>query len=326
MKRFVKPLVVLAVLGALGYWTYHSAWFAAWTQGPDHSLDLAGSLEARTVEVGSLVGGRIAQVHVEEGDRVVAGQPLVTFEADLKDLEIAQQRAVIAQAEAQLAAITRGPREELKKRLEIDWQAAETDRKRLESLWNAGVIGRREYDATVVREATARQSLREANVGSRREDIAAARAVVERERERLGFLERQRHELIVIAPCAGVVETLDLRPGDLASPNQPIAALLEDGQLWVRVYVPEPRLAEVSVGRVVQVSVDGFPGRFFAGRVVEIRDRGEYTPRNLQTLDQRTDLVFGVKVRIDPNPDLKAGMSVLVELDEPSVSKKVGAR
>jgi HlyD family secretion protein len=318
-KRIVPVVLLLAAAGA-------AAWYWYRVRGEeDGRLRLAGTIEARTVEVGSLVGGRVAAVHVEEGAAVAAGQPLVTFEPDLLDLDLAQQRALVEQTRANLARVESGPRSEEVARARIEWQAAEIDRKRLQSLWEAGVISRQQYDGAVVRERTARETLREAERGSRQEDVAAARAALVREEERLAYLARQRQEMVVAAPAAGVVETLDLRPGDLVAANQPVASILESGQLWVRVYVPEPALGRVRVGQAAAVEVDSFPGRAFPGRVVEIRDQAEYTPRNVQTLDQRSDQFFGVKVRVEPAPELKAGMSALVRLaEDPAVAPVAG--
>jgi len=84
----------------------------------------------------------------------------------------------------------------------------------------------------------------------------------------------------------------------------------------VRVYVPEPQLGRVRVGQRAALTVDTFPKREFPGKVVEIRTQSEYTPRNVQTLDQRMDQVFGVKVAIDPVPELKPGMAAMVRLLE----------
>jgi multidrug resistance efflux pump len=169
-----------------------------------------------------------------------------------------------------------------------------------------------------VREAVARKLHEEAARGSRGEEIAAARAAVERERSQLAYLERQRAELDVRAPVAGRIEAFDLRPGDLVAPNQPVATLLEPGELWVRVYVPEPSLGRVRPGAPVTVRVDTWPDRRFAGRVAEIRHEAEYLPRNVQTLDQRSDQVFAVRVEVAPAAELRPGMAAFVELDPPA--------
>jgi multidrug resistance efflux pump len=309
-KILIRVLLLLAVAGGAAWWFF-------FRPKPDARLVLSGSIEANTVGVGSLLGGRVASVDVKEGDVVRAGQPLVTFEADLRDLEIAQQRAVVAQAAAELARVKRGPRPEDRRQAEINWLSAETDRKRFAALVKAGAISQREYDVTQVKAANAHEVFLAAARGGRPEEVAAADATLAQARERLAFLNRQHEELEVAAPAGGVVEVLNLRPGDLVAANQPVATLLEADQIWVRVYVPETQLGRVRIGQAAAVHVDTFPHRAFPGHVVEVRTQAEYTPRNIQTLDQRSDQVFGVKVAIDPTPELKPGMAAIVNLAEP---------
>jgi HlyD family secretion protein len=223
----------------------------------------------------------------------------------------------VTQAQAELERTRRGPRPEDQRQAEINWQSAETDRKRYEALLRAGAISQRDYDATQVKAADAHETYLAAQRGGRPEDVAAAEGALGQARERLAFLMRQHQELVVSAPASGVVEVLNLRPGDLVGANQPVATLLEPDQIWVRVYVPEIQLGGVRIGEAAAVHVDTFPRRAFAGRVVEIRTQAEYTPRNIQTLDQRSDQVFGVKVAIDPAPELKPGMAAIVDLAPP---------
>lgn len=298
----------------------------------DGDLVLAGALEARTVEVGSLVGGRVARVAVEEGAEVAAGDLLVELETDLVDRELdgARGRAAAAEARAaaaaaRLAEAEAGPRVEAVERARIAWEATKTDLRRMQALHADGVVDRARLDAALVAEASARQTLEEAERGTRREAIDAARATFATERATLeaaradvAYLERRRQELRIVAPAAGRVEAFDLRPGDLVAANQPVAALLEAGELWVRVYVPEPSLGRVAVGQPVAVAVDSFPGRRFGGRIVEIRHQAEYLPRNVQTLDQRSDQVFAVKVALDAAGELRPGMAAFVTVAAPA--------
>jgi HlyD family secretion protein len=111
-----------------------------------------------------------------------------------------------------------------------------------------------------------------------------------------------------------VVQTFDLRPGDLVAARQPVAVLLETGPLTVRVYVPEPRLGLVRVGQAVELRVDTYPKRVFAGRVIAVSSKAEYMPRNVQTMEQRNDQVFSVKIETDSAPELKPGMAVTATL------------
>jgi multidrug resistance efflux pump len=310
MKRKTL-LILLAVLLAAG----GAAWWLL-RQKNEKPLVLSGSIEARDVEVGSLLGGRIAKVLVEEGARVSAGQPIVQFETDLPDLQIQQERARVEQARANLVKALRGPRVEEIARARAQAENAERERLRLKALLDEGVVAKEAYDTAATAARTARETFLELQRGNRSEDIAMARASLEAEEKQLGYIERQRAESLVRAPAAGVIEAMDIRPGDLVAANQPVARMLEPSQLWVRVFVPEPQLGRVRVGQAAALTVDTFGKREFPGKVVEIRTQSEYTPRNVQTLDQRMDQVFGVKVAVGPTPDLKPGMAAVVRLLE----------
>jgi multidrug resistance efflux pump len=314
MKRLVVVLL-LAAFAVAGF-----LWFRSSRE--ERGLVLAGTIEARTVDVGPLVGGRVARVLVDEGAEVAAGALLVELDDPMLEPQLAGQRAAVASARAALALTEAGQRSEARDRARIAWEAAKTDLGRIEALYKDGVVGRQEYDGAVVREATAQRTWDEASRGSRREEIAAAKAELERQEALLARLERQADELRVVAPVAGRIESFDLRPGDLVAPNQPVATLLEASELWVRVYVPETALGHVAVGQKVAVAVDSFPGKSFPGRVVEIRHRAEYLPRNVQTLDQRADQVFGVKVAFDTGSELRPGMAATVRLAPPEPPAK----
>jgi multidrug resistance efflux pump len=300
-------VVAVAVLGG---------WLALRWSRREKPLVLAGTIEARDAEVGSLVGGRVAAVLVSEGAAVKAGDPIVRFETDLGQLEIQRQKAVVEQARANVAKVRAGPRSEEIARAKVEADSAERERRRFESLLAEGMVPRQQYDDAVTKQKTALETYRELARGSRPEDIRAAEAALESEEQRLAFLIRQSQEAVVKAPADGVIEALDLRPGDLVAANAPVARILEPSQLWVRVFVPEPLLGRVRLGQAVGIRVDTFPRREFPGHVVEIRQQGEYTPRNVQTLKQRMDQVFGVKVAVDPTPELKPGMAATVRLIE----------
>jgi multidrug resistance efflux pump len=151
--------------------------------------------------------------------------------------------------------------------------------------------------------------------GARKEDIDAARAQLDRARAALQQIEVQLGELEVTAPADAFVEILQVRPGELINPNSPIATLVEVDRLWVRVYVPEPEKGNVQLGKEVSVTVDSFPRERFHGRIEEISSRGEFTPRNVQTRDERAHQVFGLRVRLDNSARrLSAGMAADVTI------------
>ena len=151
--------------------------------------------------------------------------------------------------------------------------------------------------------------------GARKEDIDTAKAQLERARATLSQIQIQLEELEVKAPADATVEVLQVRPGELINPNSPVATLVEIDRLWVRVYVPEPEKGNVQLGKEVSVEVDTFRGESFHGRIEEIASRGEFTPRNVQTRDERAHQVFGLRVRLDNSArKLSAGMAADVTI------------
>ena len=303
-----RVLIILAVVVAVAA----TLIFMAAERRP-RELMFSGTLEARTVNVGSLVGGRVTRVLIDEGSHVVAGQLLVTLETETIDRQINEQRAAITAAQAQLAKAIAGPRPE-----EIGKAAAvasndEVDRRRMERLYHAGIVAKEQLDDATTKAKTSADDLRILQKGTRREDIDAARAEVEQQQRRLDTLLKQRAETDVKSPVTGVVQSIGLRPGDLVAPNESVAEILEPSQLWVRVYVPETELGLVKVNMPVHVRVDTFPRIWFAGHVGTVSSQGEYTPRNVQTRAQRAEQVYGVKVLVDPDSRLKAGMAADVD-------------
>lgn len=275
---------------------------------------LAGTLEARTVNVGSLVGGRVVRTFIDEGMQVSAGQVVVQLETETIDRQIAEQRAAIAAARAALAKALAGPRPEEIAKASAVASNEEVDRRRLARLYAAGIVAKEQLDDAATKAKTSADDLRILQKGTRPEDIEAARAEAEAQQRRLESLMKQRAETNVVSSVAGVVQSFGLRPGDLVAPNQTVAEILESSQLWVRVYVPETELGLVHVGMPVRVRVDTFRNTTFPGHVAAVASEGEYTPRNVQTRAQRAEQVFGVKVLVDPNPQLKAGMAAEVDL------------
>jgi HlyD family secretion protein len=160
----------------------------------------------------------------------------------------------------------------------------------------------------------ARASEKLVQAGARVEDIQAAQATVESAQGRLDQIDVLIGELVIRAPRPARVESLDLRPGDILAPNATAASLVEDDQLYVRIYVPETQIGHIRPGQEVPISVDSFPKRLFPGLVEHINDVGEYSPRNLQTADERANQVFATRVGIREGSELRAGMAAVIRV------------
>jgi HlyD family secretion protein len=151
--------------------------------------------------------------------------------------------------------------------------------------------------------------------GTRAEDKAAAKARLDELQARVAELEVNLRERTVYAAERAVVEVLAVRPGDLVPPNTPVIRVLRAEDLWVKVYVPETELGKVRLSQEVEVRIDSYPDKRFRGVVIQVASISEFTPRNVQSVDERRHQVFGVKVRV-PNPQgvFKAGMAAEVVL------------
>jgi multidrug resistance efflux pump len=205
-----------------------------------------------------------------------------------------------------------------------DWDAARAARDRAQHRYESAqanydmlMTGSRAED---VAEAAAEMARTKAHYtmlmnGTRAEDIALPEAQVAENKGKLRENEANRAEAVVRAPGPAVVEVLAVRKGDVLAPNQPVARILRDDDLWVKVFVPETDLGKVRLGKEVEVTVDSYPGRRFPGVIDQIANASEFTPRNVQSIDERRHQVFAIKVRVDNREGVfKSGMAAEVIL------------
>lgn len=156
--------------------------------------------------------------------------------------------------------------------------------------------------------------------GSREEDKALAKAKLAEAKAKLDEIETNLKEAVVSVPDApqfgkAVVEVLPIRPGDIVQPGQPIVRVLCAEDLWVKIFVPETKLGLITLNQDVDVTIDSYPGRKFYGKVFQRSSISEFTPRNVQSADERRHQVFGVKIRIeDPQGVFSAGMAAEVKI------------
>lgn len=154
--------------------------------------------------------------------------------------------------------------------------------------------------------------------GIRDEDKAAADAEVEAQKARLQELDANVAEADIKAPSLARIEVVSIRPGDLVLPNQPVIRILRADDCWVKVFVPETKLGQVTKGQSATVTIDTYPGRKFKGKVTYIASISEFLPRNVQSLDERRNQMFGIKVTMTEPEAIeifKPGMAAQVILD-----------
>ncbi|HPA48448.1 MAG TPA: efflux RND transporter periplasmic adaptor subunit [bacterium] len=262
--------------------------------------------------------------------------------AGFREEEIAQAQARRDQLAARLQKLEVGPRKQeiaaAQARLDLanaQLELAELNYKRVETLLKQQTVSREDMDKaeterkvaratvqvrseelTLLQEGTRIEDIAEAKAqleeasqawqlcvnGYRAEDIAQAEATVEAASAALRVIDRQLEELTITAPVEGVIEAVELQPGDLVAPNAPVISIMDTSHLWVRAYVPENRL-NIRVDQKVPISVDSYPGETFAAHISFIARQAEFTPGNVQTPEDRSQQVFRIKVTIDEGLD-----------------------
>jgi membrane fusion protein YbhG len=333
VKAIVRRAILVAVVAA-GAGTAVWLWRANHGEAESTTLVLYGNVDIRQVQLAFNGSERIASLLVQEGDRVQPGQLLGKL--DTRRLELAVANAA-AQAQAQkevLARLEAGTRPEEIKQDRANLEAAEVEARNAErtarrqgDLVAKNLTSREQADdaraaadAAAARRDAAAQVLGLALAGSRKEDIAAARATLASLEAQLGLARRSRADAELDAPAKGIVQDRLLEPGDMASPDRPVYTIALTDPLWVRAYVAEPDLGKVRLGMRAEVSTDSFPDKRYSGWVGFISPTAEFTPKSVETTELRTQLVYQVRVFVcNPAGELRLGMpaTVRVPLDQP---------
>jgi HlyD family secretion protein len=324
-KRIAIPLLIVLAISALGifFWSRRSS-------EESHEIRASGTVEATEARLGFQTGGRITSIDVREGERVRQGQLLARLETAELDARLAQARARADSARAQLAELETGSRPEEIAQAEAAVSAsrerlqdARRDLARTEILLRGGAVPPEAEQKAATAAQVAESQLRQANEqlrfvrrGPRSERIDAARAQVAEADAAARAVEAQLANSVVISPHDGIATVRHREPNEVIAPGQPLVTVMNPGDRWVRIYVPETRIGAVQVGQNAEITADTFPGRKYAGRVTFISPEAEFTPKSVQTAEERVRLVYAVKVRItgDDRLELKPGMPADVVL------------
>ncbi len=287
-------------------------------------IQASGTVEAREADLGFQMAGRIEWIGPNDGDAVQEGD--LVAQLDVEELE-ARKRAAEAQVEvarAVLAEMTAGFRpgeiEEGRAALrgtEEQLADARRDLERNRRLFNGGAISQEMLDkaetAAVVVESAVDQALERVRIleeGPREERVTAQRAMVSQAEAAVAQIEASLSNARITVPFPGIVTIKHREPGETVSPGLPVLTVMDPEDRWVRIYVREDRIGEVQLGQEATITSDTYSDRTYRGEVIFIANESEFTPRNVQTTEERVKLVYAVKVRIteDPSHDLKAGI------------------
>jgi HlyD family secretion protein len=329
-KLLLLPVALVA--------TAAGAWWALRDHGPAPSeLVLHGNIDIRQVELAFNASGRIDEVLVHEGDRVVKGQLLAKLDTTRLRLSLAQAEALAVAQKNQAAKLEAGLRPE-----EIKQAAAQREAARAAADEARGVYDRQRdlvarhfvsqqqadsakhaLDGALERLKSAEEAYRLAVLGPRREDVASAQASFAAQDAAVAGLKRDIAEGELRAPDAGVIENRVLEPGDMASPQKTALTLALTDPVWARVFLPEAALGRVPAGARATIATDSHPDRRYAAWVGYVAPSAEFTPKAVETAELRTSLVYQARVfACAGQGELRQGMPVTVTIayDQPAAS------
>ena len=307
-----------------------------------NTLRVSGHVEATEVRLAPEMGGRVLSLNVKEGDRIQTGAVVLTLDATDLQLAIARAKTEQASAEAQLRLVRASARSEDVKQAEAQVEAAKADIPAAKAELDAAAADLQRFDLLLSRksgsqkqrdDAATRRDVAQARVeaaqkrveaaeatlarvkaGARREEVAVAESRIATAQAAIASLEDQLKDATLVSPVAGIVTEKLTEMGEVVAPRAPVVVITDLDHAWADVYVPEPAVPRITLGQPATLFTDA-GGAGLTGTVTFISPKEEFTPRNVQTADERAKLVYRIRVTVDNSGGvLKQGMPVDADL------------
>ncbi|MEK6553386.1 MAG: efflux RND transporter periplasmic adaptor subunit [Bacteroidota bacterium] len=292
-------------------------------------IEESGTIEATESVISSQAAGKIIKIIKDEGSQVIAGDTIVMIDHEALDIQRKQMIANREIAKAQLDLLIIGARredinqaEQMLNQAEVNFDIAKSDKERMESLFKANTITRKQYEDAKARFDIAQAQLNSAKENfnkikniARPEEIAQARANYQKAEAVVESIDKNIRDCYVTSPMNGFVIKKFIELGETVSMLSSLFKLADLSKAKVTIYVSETEIGKIKLRQKAEIKVDSFPDKSFEGKVIYISSEAEFTPKNIQTKDERTKLVFAVKIEI-PNPqqELKTGLPADVKL------------
>jgi membrane fusion protein YbhG len=335
MHRRTVPVAILVVVAAgLALWR----WYAV-RERNQTAIRGSGIIEVTEVDVAFEVPGRMIERYADEGVMLDKGEPVARLDDREYRLQVERATAAKAGAEAQYHMLLKGSRAQdvdqalaMLESAESEFKLQRREHERIAKLFGDGVVSRGELDrantalagAQAARDR-ARAQLDMLREGFRTEEIEQARAHFQQASKELELAQLNLDRCQLYAPAAGRVLSKSREPGEMVQPGTPIITVGDLSHPWVNIYVGERDLGKVWLGMKAYVTVDSFPHDPFPGKVTFISDRAEFTPKNIQTPDERVKLVYRIKIDVQTRDEaLKPGMpaDAVLPLDQPKATER----
>lgn len=317
IRRRISPLVVLVVLPLAGLiWSCKG-------NGDGAHITASGTIEVVEVSVAAKSGGQITHLFVDEGSRVKQGDTIAIIDSVEYGMNYRQATAAVAMADAQLLMFERGSRaEDVAQAAELATQAkvlaknAHEDLERIKALYATHAVpgksvgdAEARYEAAEAGYKAAQQAADRVKRGPRDEDVAAARARLQQAQAQAELFAKKLADCVVLCPVNGTVTHRLVSAGEQVAPIAPIVTVSALDTVKLTIYVNDRELGRVKLGQQADVKIDALPDKTFTGTVIYVSPTAEFTPKNVQTKEDREKLVFAVKIQLaNPDGNLKPGM------------------
>jgi HlyD family secretion protein len=295
MKQYSVMLIALALASCSGN---HGT-----------SITSSGTIEGTNVNIGTEVAGKVARVFVDEGSRVRPGDTLAFIDDTEYRLQLQQAEANLASFDAMYRVSAEGSRKEDIVQAQAAFTTAETDYNRMKDLLASHTITQKQFDDSYARYVAAQQTYEKLRKGLRPEEVKSARDKRDAAGAQADLLRKKIRDCTILAPSAGIVTLRSAEPGELVTVGTNILRVTYLEKVKLTIYLNEKDIARIKLGNRATVKMDGLPDKSFEGTVTYISPSAEFTPKNVQTQEERTKLVFGVKIEAN-NPEglLKPGL------------------
>lgn len=275
-----------------------------------------GTLEAKHVTISAQVSGTLQYFGPEEGTIVATGDTIARVDPTEWHYQLAQAEANLRAADAQYKLALEGPRKEDVAQGKANYESAKADLQRMEELFKTKSISDKNVEDARTRFTLAEQTWEKLQRGSRREEVDLAKARRDQATAQMAQLQKKVNDCTITAPIGGTIVNRFVETGELVTPGAAVARIADLREMEVNIYVAETVLPRIQLNQRATVVVDAFPERQFEARVVFLSPTAEFTPKNIQTKDERIKLVFAVKLKVqNAEGSLKAGLPADVTID-----------
>lgn len=290
----------------------------------------SGTIETTNIIISSQVSGKTARILYDEGEKIKTGDTLMVIDPEDYKIQLQQALAQSEVAGAQYELAKQGARSEDIKQAEENLTQAEAnltlaqdDFNRMENLYKSQSITKKQYDdaaaklkITKAQYQSAQQNLQKTKNITRPEELTQAKASYESSDAQVKLLQKKVNDCYIISPINGYIVEKFVEIAEFVSPQTSLLKLSDLSEVEVVIYISETDLGKVKLGQKAKVFTDTYPDKEYAGKVTYISPDAEFTPKNIQTKEERTKLVFAVKITVpNASDELKGGMPADAEIE-----------